>query len=316
VRAGQMPLTYPKSQRKLFMHFAAMTTPKFKVNRVKTFLIAGASLIAATGAAIKYGDYAWEKNTRALRERLRAMQSPVLPTVVSFRELEGLPVPIQRYFRLALTDGQPMIAGARVRHRGTFDMGDVSSQWKSFTSDQEVVTRRRGFDWDARVAMMPGVSVHVHDAYIAGEGILHAAVLGLFSVVDMGGTPEIAQGELMRFVAESAWYPTALLPSQGVRWEEVDARSARANLTDGAISLAMVFIFNEHGLIESIRAESRGRTVGKETIPTPWQGRFWNYQQRDGMTVPFEGEVGWLLPEGAKPYWRGRIEYLAYHFAK
>jgi hypothetical protein len=30
------------------------------------------------------------------------------------------------------------------------------------------------------------------------------------------------------------------------------------------------------------------------------------------MLIPLEGEVAWLLPEGAKPYWRGviaRIEY-------
>lgn len=307
-------MIYPKFRKELFKRLAVMTIPMLKVNRVKMFLIAGASLIAATGAAIKYGDYVWEKNTRALRERLRASQSPLLPVAVSFQELEGLPAPVQRYFRLALTDGQPMIAGARLRHQGTFDMGNTSSQWKRFTSDQEVVTQRRGFDWNARVAVMPGVSVRVHDAYIAGEGILHAAVFGLFGVVDMRGTPEIAQGELMRFVAESAWYPTALLPSQGVRWEEVDAQSARATLTDGAISVTMAFTFNDRGLIESIRAESRGRAVGKETIPTPWQGRFWNYQRRDGMTVPFEGEVAWLLPEGAKPYWRGRIEDLAYHF--
>jgi hypothetical protein len=44
-----------------------------------------------------------------------------------------------------------------------------------------VITRRPGFDWDARVAIMPGVPVRVHDAYIAGRGTLHAAVFGLDS---------------------------------------------------------------------------------------------------------------------------------------
>lgn len=292
--------------------------PIFAAPRITILLISGVGLVltAAAAAAVKYGDYVWGKHTRALRKRLHAARSRILPAIVSFREIDGLPEPVQRYFRLTLKEGQPMVAGARVRHRGTFDMGTSSSQWKPFTSEQEVVTRRRGFVWDARVAIMPGLSVRVHDAYVAGEGILHAALFGLFSVVDIRGAPEIAQGELMRFVAESAWYPTALLPSQGVRWEDIDARSAGATLTDGAVTLTMVFTFNDQGLIESIRADSRGRMVGKETIPTPWQGHFWHYQQRDGMTVPFEGEVEWLLPEGPKPYWRGRIEYLAYDFAE
>jgi hypothetical protein len=34
------------------------------------------------------------------------------------------------------------------------------------------------------------------------------------------------------------------------------------------------------------------------------------------MRVPLEGEVSWMLPEGPKPYWRGRITVLAYELAK
>lgn len=41
---------------------------------------------------------------------------------------------------------------------------------------------------------------------------------------------DLAEGEFMRFFAEAAWYPTALLPSQGVRWQAVDAHTASARL--------------------------------------------------------------------------------------
>lgn len=61
--------------------------------------------------------------------------------------------------------------------------------------------------------MLPGLPVRVHDAYITGEGMLHASLFGLVSVADQRGTPEMAQGELLRFFAEDTWYPTALLPS-------------------------------------------------------------------------------------------------------
>jgi hypothetical protein len=101
-----------------------------------------------------------------------------------------------------------------------------------------------------------------------------------------------------------------------VRWEAVDARSARATLVDGAVAITMLFGFNGEGLIETVRAEARGRTVGNQVIPTPWQGRFWNYRERGNMQVPLEAEVAWLLPEGEKPYWRGRIIAIAYEFAR
>jgi hypothetical protein len=263
-----------------------------------------------------FGAYRWGAGMRELRLRLEAAREPVRPRTVDFREFRGLPAPAERYFRAVLAEGQPMVSSVRVRHAGTFNMGETADRWKPFTSDQLVVTRRPGFDWDGRVRMTPGVPVRVHDAYVAGEGTLNARVLGLFSVVDVHGTGEVAHGELMRFFAEAAWYPTALLPSQGVCWEAAGDRSARATLEEGDITLTLLFTFDERGLIETVRAEARGRAVGGETIPTPWHGRFWNYEERGGMLVPLDGEVAWLLPEGEKPYWRGHITHIEHEFVR
>ena len=111
----------------------------------------------------------------------------------------------------------------------------------------------------------------------------------------------------MRFFAEAAWYPTALLPSQGVRWEAASDHSAYATLTEGDHTISMFFTFDEQGLIDTVHAEARGRAVGDRIVPTPWQGRFWNYRERGGMLVPIDGEVAWVPPEGEKPYFRGHI---------
>jgi hypothetical protein len=72
-------------------------------------------------------------------------------------------------------------------------MSETGERWAPFTSDQTATMRRPGFDWDARIRMAPGVNVYVHDAYVAGKGMLHAAVLGLVTVADQRDTPEIAQ---------------------------------------------------------------------------------------------------------------------------
>jgi len=283
---------------------------------LRAFITTVLALAVVLVGGLLYGAYRWNVGTKELRARLDAARVPMRPQTVDFRELEGLPAPVERYFRLALKEEQPMVAGVRVRHSGTFNMGETTDQWKPFASDQEVVTQRPGFDWNGRVALIPGVPVRVHDAYVAGEGILHASLLGLFSVVNMRGGGDVAEGELMRFFAETAWYPTALLPSQGVRWEAADSRSAYATLTEGTTSITMLFTFDEQGLIDSVGTEARGRTVGGEVVPTPWQGRFWNYEERGGMQVPLDGEVAWQLPEGPKPYWRGSIAEIDYEFAQ
>lgn len=275
-------------------------------------LVLAASLVVA----VAYGSRRWEAGTQVLRQRLEAGRLPLQSQPVDFKELTGLPEPVQRYFRTVLRDGQPLVAGVRVRHRGTFNMGETVDQWKPFTSDQQVVTRRPGFDWNGRIRLLPGVPVRVHDAYVTGEGILQAALFGLFSLLNLRGHGAVAEGELMRFFAEAAWYPTALLPSQGVRWEPVDAHAAYGTLTADSLRLRLLFTFNEQDLIDSVRADARGRTVGGQVIPTPWRGRFWNYAERGGMLVPLDGEVAWLLPERAKPYWRGSITDMVYELVR
>jgi hypothetical protein len=266
--------------------------------------------------AVVYGVQRWETGAKELRARLEAARAPVEPARYDAREIESLPSPVQRYFRAVLRDGQPMVAAARVSHEGQFNMSETEPKWSPFTSRQMVVARRPGFDWDARIRMAPGVHVFVHDAYVAGEGILHAQLLGLVTVADIRGTREAAQGELMRFLAEAAWYPTALLPSQGVRWEVIDESSAGATLKDGPNSASLEFRFDAEGLISTIRAAARHRVVNGTLVATPWQGRFWSYEVRDGMRVPLQGEVAWELADGLRPYWRGRINDIAYDFAR
>lgn len=278
-------------------------------------LTAGALALAAILLAFAnlYGAWRWDASTRDLRARLDATRQPER---FDARELEGLPAPVQRYFRAVLKDGQPMVAAVRMEHAGTFNVSETGEQWKDFTSTQRVVTHRPGFVWDGRIALLPGLPVRVHDAYVSGEGILHATLLGLITLAELRGTRDMAEGELMRYLAEAPWYPTALLPSQGVRWEAVDESSAKATLRDGEVAATLLFRFDTDGLIASVSAEARGRSVQGKVVPTPWEGRWRNYEMREGLRVPGEGEVAWLLPSGAKPYWRGRVTRLVYAAAE
>ena len=239
-----------------------------------------------------------------------------LPSPATFdaRELEGLPAPVQRYFRAVLTDGQPIIAAATIEMAGTINLSASAKQWKPFTSHQRVVTRKPGFLWNAQVDMFPGVPARVVDSYVAGQGRLNAKLLGLFTVADVHGGGEMARGEFMRYFAEAAWYPTALLPSQGVRWQAAGDASASATIVDGPITLTLLFSFDDAGLIASVRAESRGAGVGKDMVMLPWDCALSDYQRHDGMSIPMAGEAAWMRPAGRKAYFVGHVKRLSYEF--
>ena len=257
----------------------------------------------------------WADETRGIRARLEASRSHTPRDPFEPSELEGVPPPVRRYLRNALVPGQAVVSAVTMRHTGTFNTNPSGESWRRFASAQRVVTRRPGFDWDARISMLPGVSMRVHDAFVNGEGILHAALFGLLDVANQHDTTGLALGELMRFLAEAAWYPTALLPREGVRWLSVDDRSANARLTDGTLSVMLLFRFTESNVIESVRADARSRTAKGVTGSAPWEGRWSEWERRDGMLIPTAGEVAWLLPEGRLPYWRGRLTDIQYEFA-
>ena len=219
-------------------------------------------------------------------------------------QLEGLPAPVARYFAFALSPGQRMIARAHLRSAGTF--AARPNAWAPFTAEQDVHTEPPEFVWSARIAMLPLVPVRVRDSYVAGEGSMRAAVGGLVPIVNQHGTPEIAAASLQRFLAEAAWYPTALLPSDSVSWSAIDEASARVTLTDGPTTVSLDVDFGARGEIRTV-STMRYRDVKGTPVLTPWLGHHRDYACISGMMIPTSGEVAWVLSKGPEPYWRGRL---------
>lgn len=262
------------------------------------------------------GRWVWHARSQSLLAELTAPARAIEGMAFRLEVTEGLPAPARAYLARVLAPGQPAIVSARISHSGTFNMGSDEPQWRPFSSTQDVLVDGPGFLWNANVLMAPGMPARVHDAYVNGSAVLTARLFGLIPVMDAEDSPELAQGELMRFLAEAPWYPTALLPSETVTWTPIDDDSARVTLVDGDTSVSLEVRFGPDGLIESVRSEGRYRDVDGTQVLTPWEGWFWNYEERDGMLIPLDGEVAWLRQDGRWPYWRGHIDEITYGFAE
>lgn len=273
------------------------------------------ALVLIPGIFLLFGISRWQSSTLALRERLEAARARLPVKTFDPAELEGLPAPVQRYFEAALTPGQPMIAVAEFVQRGEINLSGWRERWTPCQSSQVVVTERPGFDWDARIRRRGGLQIFVHDAYIAGEGLVKAAAFGLMRVAERRDRLKLADGELMRFLAEAAWYPTKLLPSQGVRWEAIDDDRARATIVDGEARASLVFTFDVSGMISSVQADKRLRMQRGKQVETPWEGRFWGHEIRSGMRIPTQAEAAWIPGKRRHPYWRGQVTDALYKFA-
>ncbi len=178
-------------------------------------LIAAVLLIGAVGLTT-VGAMRWAEAMQRLTAHLETGRMPPSHARYDASELDHLPVPVQRYFRSVLTEDQPIVTAATIQMTGTFNLSATGDQWRRFTSRQRVTTRCPGFLWDARIAMLPGVTVRVVDSYIVGHGLLRATIVGLFTMADMRGGGDIARGERMRyFFAEAVWYPDCAAAQPG-----------------------------------------------------------------------------------------------------
>jgi hypothetical protein len=270
--------------------------------------IALGAIAAVAAGSVWLGASRWRRRTRLLRSALENDPWPDRPVRYDPGELDGLPAPVARYLGAALRDGQPVVRRAAISWRGEFNLGAPGKDnWRRFRAEQWFSTARPGFVWSARMAMAPGLTVLVRDALVRGRGSMRAAVLGLFPVANSAGTTALAIAALQRYLAEAAWFPTALLPSQGTVWTALDADRALGTIRSGELFASAEFRFGADGWIESVFVPDRLFDDGKNPPePRPWRGRHDRYEERSGLCVPTASEVEWLLPSGAFPYWRGQ----------
>jgi hypothetical protein len=266
--------------------------------------VAGALMLGAASRR-------WGSSTGLLAdELLRGTAAPL--GRVSFQDLDPLPAPVRRYLRAVLRDGQPCIRSARIAQTGEFrskESLDPEAGWHPFEATQLFTAEPPGFVWDARIRMAPLVSVRVRDGYVGGRASMRGALLGIVNVVDAADEPGLRAGALQRYLAEAVWLPTALLPRPGLAWSPIDEFHARATLTDGETSVSLDFEFAPGGELVGCYTGSRSRAVPGQDgryDELPWGGRYAGYETRDGIEVPVESEVYWIVGGREQPYYRGR----------
>jgi hypothetical protein len=161
--------------------------------------------------------------------------------------------------------------------------------------------------WDARVHLLPLIHLSVRDAYAGGRASSHVKLLSRITIGADTGRPELNSGALHRYLAEAAWYPTALLPTETLRWTALDDNRAQATLTDAGQSVSLEFRFNAAGEISGVYTPGRWEKLGRGYRRTPWEGHFYNYERKADMLVPTLAEVGWYHGGSWQKVWSGSV---------
>ena len=233
-------------------------------------------------------------------EKLFADSKNISGNVYTSNQIKDLPLPVQRYFKYSLKENQPYVSYARLQHGGEFK---ASKNWVSIKGEEYFTVEKPGFVWSGKVPLFSA-----KDVYIGGTGNLKVKLLSLIKIVDAKGQ-ETNQGELLRWLGEAPLFPTALLPSENLKWEPIDNDSAKVIFTDKNLTIEGVFCFNEEGQITQFKTK---RYKDKTTLEN-FTGYYGDYRTVDGMKVPFYLEATWNLESGDFSYAKFKVTKIEYN---
>jgi hypothetical protein len=272
------------------------------VSRASRVVAAVAATIAAT---LIVGLVVQQRRTALLRSRMDA-RAPVvaLPPLPA-----DLPPPVRRYFAHAFPAGARALRVARFHNSGKLRTEASATRCLAFSATQQATPQPRAFIWDARIAH--GL-LRVVDRYADGHGAGRVSLLGAIRVDEAQSVPALDSGALHRYLAEAVWYPSALWPGNGLSWTAIDARRARATLTDGRQRVSLEFRFAPDGAVEAVYTPGRWGRSGGRYRQAGWEGRFAGELSAQGVRVPAGADVGWYVGGAWRPVWRGRIDRIEF----
>jgi Family of unknown function (DUF6544) len=186
------------------------------------------------------------------------------------------------------------------------DMQLKPGRWLPFRAEQDVAVDHVEFAWRANFRAARLVSVRVRDWYRSGVGGLDVRLWGVVPVVRASGE-QFARGQAMRYLAELAWAPQAMVSNPALEWQAVDESTVEVATRIARERVAVQLHFDAAGDIVGMSTDARPRMVGKQVVDTPWSGIFGEYREFNGVRLPTTGEVSWLLSDGPFTYFRGRV---------
>lgn len=231
------------------------------------------------------------------------------PFVILDEHLLGLPEAVQRYLRWAGVVGKEAVPTVRLKQKGFLRLRE-GQKWLRLKAEQYFTSSPPAFVWYARVRSFPGVTMSVTDVFTRGHGRLRAKLLSFIKIADAKG-PEVDQGELLRYLAETIWFPTVWL-SDYIQWEGIDARSARTTLSQAGLTVAAVFHFNDEAQLDRVTADRYREENGKFALRR-WSGRLEDYREVGGMRIPMKVEVSWQLDSAEFTCFRAEIAEIEYN---
>lgn len=229
-----------------------------------------------------------------------------LPTYYSERELEGLPAPVQRFFRRNLDEGAPHLSCVRLRQSGTLRERQ-GQPWTEYEAEEYVVGSTPALLWYARLRPFPMVWIDSRELLLRGGAHTLAKIFSTIRSLDRDDDAT-RKAMLLRWMMDLVYLPSALLPREGLSWTALDDDRAELTLRTGEVEVHGIFVFDDKG--DVIRFESDERPwLGESRHETVlWIAELSEHRAFGGLSIPTSVALRWELDGQTFPYRQAKLD--------
>lgn len=254
-----------------------------------------ANILVLVIALPSFGDFLFQREIKMEQRQLLLQTKKVETTYVSKEAINRLPPIVQQWLLQAKVVDKPLANFVRLRQKGEMK-SSADGDWMSFTAQQYFDASNPSFIWTTRVNMNPFIHMTGRDKFQDGKGEMLIKVFSLINVVNDSNNEKINSGSMLRYLGEICWFPSAAM-NEYIRWEEVDATSARAIFTYKGESVAGLFKFQESGEMISFEAD-RFFGGGEDASLERWIVTATGHKEINNYHIPYKHEVTWKLKDG------------------
>jgi hypothetical protein len=235
--------------------------------------------------------------------------SKIEKNLLTEKDIEHLPLPVQKYLRYAGVINKEKIYNVRIIFG--VEMREKGKDWFKATSVQY-----NFFDEPTRLfymqAKMFGMTIPGYHRFSEAKATMDIRLFGLFPIVKQSGDI-INKTETVTLFNDMCLMVPATLIDKRIQWEPIDSLTTKAIFTNRGITISAILYFNEVGQL--INFTSDDRTAISDMKQYRFSTPVKDYRNINGINVPTYGEAIWQYPDGEFIYGKFNLKTIQYNLS-